>query len=50
MRCALTCVPLAFNLGTSLSSKPVWSTWWIPDQPGVYSQILLRQTKQVHTH
>jgi hypothetical protein len=32
-----------------LSSKPAWSTKWVPEQPGLYRETLSRKTKQNKT-
>jgi hypothetical protein len=45
----------AFNPGTSeaeadgfLSSRPAWSTEWVPGQPGRYRKTLSRKKKKIH--
>jgi hypothetical protein len=35
--------------GGFLSSRPAWSTEWIPGQPGLYRETLSRKTKQNKT-
>jgi hypothetical protein len=32
--------------GRFLSSRPAWSTKWVPGQPGLYRETLSRKTKQ----
>jgi hypothetical protein len=32
--------------GGSLSSKPAWSTKWVPGQPGLYRETLSQKTKK----
>jgi hypothetical protein len=32
--------------GGFLSSRPAWSTEWIPGQPGLHRETLSRKTKQ----
>jgi hypothetical protein len=32
--------------GGFLSSRPVWSTKWVPGQPGLYRETLSRKTKR----
>ena len=31
--------------GGFMSSRPGWSTKWVPGQPGLYREILSRKTK-----
>jgi hypothetical protein len=31
--------------GRFLSSRPAWSTKWVPGQPGLYRETLSRKTK-----
>jgi hypothetical protein len=35
--------------GGFLSSRPAWSTKWVPGQPGLYRETLSRKTKQNKT-
>jgi hypothetical protein len=35
--------------GRSLSSRPAWSTEWVPGQPGLHRETLSRKTKQNKT-
>jgi hypothetical protein len=46
-------VPHAFNpstweaeAGGFLSSRPAWSTKWVPGQPGLHRETLSRKTKK----
>jgi hypothetical protein len=46
-------VAYAFNPSTReaeaggfLSSRPAWSTKWVPGQPGLYREILSQKTKK----
>jgi hypothetical protein len=32
--------------GGFLSSRPAWSTEWVPGQPGLYRETLSRKTKK----
>jgi hypothetical protein len=32
--------------GRSLSSRPAWSTKWVPGQPGLHRETLSRKTKK----
>jgi hypothetical protein len=32
--------------GRFLSSRPAWSTKWVPGQPGLYRETLYQKTKQ----
>jgi hypothetical protein len=32
--------------GGFLSSRPAWSTKWVPGQPGLYRETLSQKTKQ----
>jgi hypothetical protein len=34
--------------GGFLSSRPAWSTKWVPGQPGLYRETLSRKTKQTN--
>jgi hypothetical protein len=33
------------EVGKSLSSRPAWSTQWVPGQPGLHRETLSRKTK-----
>jgi hypothetical protein len=36
--------------GGFLSSRPAWSTKWVPGQPGLYRETLSRKNKQTNNH
>jgi hypothetical protein len=45
--------PASFNpitreaeAGGFLSSRPAWSTKWVPGQPGLYRETLFRKTEK----
>jgi hypothetical protein len=54
-RCELGVVAHAFDpstweaeAGRFLSSRPAWSTKWVPGQPGLFRETLSRKTKQTN--